>query len=144
MRQAGRYLPEYREVRAKTNFLGLCKTPELACEVTLQPIRRFGFDAPIVFSDILVVPEAMGLPLSFGPGEGPKLDPAVRSAADVDRLAVFDPLDKTPFIMEAVRLIVDELPRDVPLIGFAGNLDRLACAPPEPEPCVQDEGTLCT
>lgn len=127
MRQAGRYLPEYREVRSKTDFLGLCKTPELACEVTLQPIRRFGFDASIVFSDILIVPEAMGLELTFGPGEGPKLAPPVRSEADMKRLAVFDPLEKTPFVMEAVKLIVNELPKDVPLIGFAGSPFTVAC-----------------
>lgn len=127
MRQAGRYLPEYREIRAKTDFLGLCKTPELACEVTLQPIRRYAFDASIVFSDILIVPEAMGMQLTFGPGEGPRLDPPIRSEADVRRLAVFDPTDKTPFVMEAVRHIVRELPGSVPLIGFAGAPFTVAC-----------------
>lgn len=127
MRQAGRYLPEYLEIRAKTSFLGLCKTPELACEVTLQPIRRFGFDASIVFSDILIVPEAMGMELSFGAGEGPKLAPVVRSAADVDRLTVFDPTDKTRFLEDTVSLVVRELPNDVPLIGFAGAPFTVAC-----------------
>lgn len=127
MRQAGRYLPEYREVRAKTDFLTLCKTPELACEVTLQPIRRFGFDASIVFSDILIVPEAMGMELSFGPGEGPRLAPALRSAADVERLATFDPTERTPFVAETVRAVVRELPASVPLIGFAGSPFTVAC-----------------
>ena len=127
MRQAGRYLPEYREVRAKTDFLTLCKTPELACEVTLQPIRRFGFDASIVFSDILIVPEAMGMELTFGPGEGPRLNPPIRSADAVQRLALFDPLDRTPFVMETIRLLVKELPEDVPLIGFAGAPFTVAC-----------------
>ena len=102
MRQAGRHLPEYRELREKTDFLGVCKTPELACEVTLQPIRRYGFDASIVFSDILIVPEAMGMNLSFGPGMGPQLDPPIRSADDAAKLAVFDPSDKTPFVADAV------------------------------------------
>ncbi|MFZ9886308.1 MAG: uroporphyrinogen decarboxylase [Myxococcota bacterium] len=120
MRQAGRYLPEYRAVRAKTDFLGLCKTPELACEVTLQPIRRFAFDASIVFSDILIVPEAMGLDLSFGPGEGPRFGEPVRNAAAVDRLRVYEPGEETPFLLDTIRLLVRELPASVPLIGFAG------------------------
>jgi uroporphyrinogen decarboxylase len=134
MRQAGRYLPEYREVRTQAGgFLGLCKNPANACEVTLQPIRRFGFDAAIVFSDILVVPEAMGLALSFGAGEGPKLAPPVRTAADVERLVVADP-SAFGFVYETIRRIVDGLPEaakvarengqgdvdDVPLIGFCG------------------------
>ncbi len=131
MRQAGRYLPEYREVRAEAGgFLGLCKDPKKAAEVTLQPIRRFGFDASIVFSDILVVPEAMGLELTFGVGEGPKLSPPVRSAADVDRLAVADP-SAFSFVYETIARIVEGLPAaalqagvdgvtDVPLIGFCG------------------------
>jgi uroporphyrinogen decarboxylase len=127
MRQAGRFLPEYREVRAKTDFLGLCKTPELACEVTLQPIRRFGFDASIVFSDILIVPEAMGMNLTFGPGEGPRLNPPIRTMADVDKLARFDPLEKTRFVRDAVQAIVAELPSSVPLIGFAGAPFTVAC-----------------
>ena len=132
MRQAGRYLPEYREVRAKTDFLTLCKTPELACEVTLQPIRRYRFDASIVFSDILVVPEAMGMRLSFGAGEGPKLDPPIRSGADVDRLAVVEPEEKLGYVLEAVKRIVAGLPEasggeDVPLIGFAGAPFTVAC-----------------
>jgi uroporphyrinogen decarboxylase len=131
MRQAGRYLPEYREVRAQSGgFLGLCKNPVNAAEVTLQPIRRFGFDASIVFSDILVVPEAMGQALSFGVGEGPKLAPPVRTPADVARLHVADPAAFS-FVYETIKRIVDGLPAaakqanvdgvvDVPLIGFCG------------------------
>lgn len=131
MRQAGRYLPEYREVRAQSGgFLGLVKNPLSACEVTLQPIRRFGFDASIVFSDILVVPEAMGMELSFGVGEGPKLAPPIRDAAGVARLSIPDP-DKFSYVYETIRRIVDGLPAaarqaaidgvdDVPLIGFCG------------------------
>ncbi len=131
MRQAGRYLPEYREVRATAGgFLGLVKDPKNACEVTLQPIRRFGFDASIVFSDILVVPEAMGMALSFGVGEGPKLQPPVRSRAAVDALAIPDP-SAFAYVYETIRRVVDGLPAaakvaavdgvdDVPLIGFCG------------------------
>jgi len=127
MRQAGRYLPEYREIRANREFLEVCKTPELACEVTLQPIERFGFDASIIFSDILTVPEAMGQTLTFGAGMGPNLDPPVRTAADVARLAVFDPTDKTRYVQDAVALTVKSLPDDVPLIGFCGAPFTVAC-----------------
>jgi len=119
MRQAGRSLPEYRELRAETDFLGLCKNPELACEVTMQPIRRFGYDASIVFSDILIVPEAMGMELSFGKGEGPKLNPPLRTLDDVKKLGHFDPLEKTPFVMETIERLIAEL-GNTPLIGFAG------------------------
>jgi len=122
MRQAGRYLPEYRRVRAQAgDFLTLCSTPELACEVTLQPIDRFGLDAAILFSDILTLPHAMGLDLAFETGEGPKFGNPVRSAADVDRLAVPDPEQALGYVMDAVRLIVRELDGRVPLIGFAGS-----------------------
>ena len=120
MRQAGRYLPEYRETRARAgDFLTLCKTPELACEATLQPIRIFGLDAAIVFSDILIPLEAMGLDLAFTEGEGPKLS-RVKDAADIARLRVPDPAETAGFLLEAVRLIRRELPQNVPLIGFAG------------------------
>ena len=123
MRQAGRYLPEYREVRAKTSFLGLCKTPELAAEVTFQPIRRYGLDAAIIFSDILVPVEAMGVGLDYNPG--PVLDRKVTCEADVDRLKVPDPITDTPFVGEAVRAFVEGMP-ETPLIGFAGAPFTLA------------------
>lgn len=123
MRQAGRYLPEYREVRSKTTFLELCKTPELAAEVTFQPIRRFGLDAAIIFSDILVPVEAMGVPLDYNPG--PILGTKVASMADVDALKVPDPVVDTPYVMEAVKQFVAGMP-DTPLIGFAGAPFTLA------------------
>src|SRR6185436_12149304 len=118
MRQAGRYLPEYREVRAKVSFLDLCKTPALAAQVTLQPIKRFGFDAAILFSDLLVPLEAMGLPVTFTE-EGPLLPTPFKGAADFERIKVFDPAKETPFVLETVRLARAQL-GDTPLIGFAG------------------------
>jgi uroporphyrinogen decarboxylase len=122
MRQAGRYLPEYRAIREKAgSFMTLCTTPELACEVTLQPLRRFPLDAAILFSDILTIPDAMGLGLSFAEGEGPRFARPVRSAADVKNLAAPDPEDKLRYVTDAVRLIRRELDGQVPLIGFAGS-----------------------
>jgi len=122
MRQAGRYLPEYRATRARAgSFLQLAGNPELACEVTLQPIERFGFDAAILFSDILILPHAMGLGLGFQPGEGPYFERPVRTTADIDALPMPDPNDDTGFVMDAVRLIRRHLPEDTPLIGFAGS-----------------------
>lgn len=123
MRQAGRYLPEYREVRGKTTFLGLCKTPELAAEVTVQPIRRFGLDAAIIFSDILVPVEAMGMELVFD--EGPSLPQPLKTTADVERLRVPDPTETMRFVMDAIGLVRRELP-ETPLIGFAGAPFTLA------------------
>lgn len=122
MRQAGRYLPEYRATREKAgSFMNLCQTPELACEVTLQPLKRFPLDAAILFSDILTIPDAMGLGLGFADGEGPRFARSVRSAADVKKLAVPDPEDKLRYVMDAVRLVRRELDGKVPLIGFAGS-----------------------
>jgi uroporphyrinogen decarboxylase len=118
MRQAGRYLPEYREVRAKVSFLELCKSPALAAEVTMQPIRRFGFDAAILFSDLLVPLEAMGLEVVFTE-EGPALPRPVRTAADLERVAAFDPAVKTGFVLDTIRLLRAQL-GETPLIGFAG------------------------
>jgi uroporphyrinogen decarboxylase len=118
MRQAGRYLPEYRQVRAGVSFLELCKTPKLAVEVTLQPIRRFGFDAAILFSDLLVPLEAMGLAVEFT-DEGPRLPQPVRTPADLGRLATFDPAACTGFVMETIAGATREL-GDTPLVGFAG------------------------
>lgn len=124
MRQAGRYLPQYREVRTRVSFLELCKTPELACEVTLQPIDEFGFDAAILFSDILIPLEAMGLELDFTPA--PILPHPVTSAADVDKLVVPDPEASMPYVYDAIRLIRRSVDGRVPLIGFAGAPFTLA------------------
>jgi uroporphyrinogen decarboxylase len=122
MRQAGRYLPEYRATRAKAgSFLNLCTNPELACEVTLQPIDRYGFDAAILFSDILTIPHAMRLGLEFEAGEGPTLAHPVRSATDIDKLFVPDPQTDLRYVIDAVALIRRELGGRVPLIGFAGS-----------------------
>ena len=127
MRQAGRYLPEYRATREKAgSFMKLCTTPELACEVTLQPLKRFPLDAAILFSDILTIPDAMGLGLHFSDGEGPQFRNPVRTAADVKNLAVPDPEGNLRYVMDAVRLIRRELDGKVPLIGFAGSPWTLA------------------
>jgi uroporphyrinogen decarboxylase len=127
MRQAGRYLPEYREVREQAgSFLKLCTNPELACEVTLQPLRRFDFDAAILFSDILTIPDAMGLGLYFTEGEGPKFENPVRTAADIDKLPIPDPDTDLRYVMDAVRLIRKNLQGRVPLIGFSGSPWTLA------------------
>jgi uroporphyrinogen decarboxylase len=122
MRQAGRYLPEYRELRAQAgDFMSLCRNPELACEVTLQPLRRYRLDAAILFSDILTVPDAMGLGLHFVSGEGPKFERPVRSAAAIRNLSPADVEADLGYVFEAVRTIRRELDGQVPLIGFAGS-----------------------
>ncbi len=127
MRQAGRYLPEYRQVREQAgSFLDLCTNPELACEVTLQPLRRFDFDAAILFSDILTIPDAMGLGLYFTEGEGPKFSNPVRTAADVNKLPIPDPDTDLRYVVDAVRLIRKNLQGSVPLIGFSGSPWTLA------------------
>ena len=128
MRQAGRYLPEYRATRKTAgSFLGMAMTPELACEVTLQPLRRFPLDAAILFSDILTVPNAMGLGLYFVDGEGPKFERPVRSSGDIDKLAVPDMETELRYVMDAVRMIRRELDGSVPLIGFSGSPWTIAC-----------------
>jgi uroporphyrinogen decarboxylase len=119
MRQAGRYLPEYREIRAEHTFLKVCKTPDLAVEVSLQPFRRLGVDAVIVFCDILIPAEAMGLKLELGDA-GPNLPEPVRTAGDVEKLRVFDPEAETAFLPETIRRIVRSVGPEVPVLGFAG------------------------
>lgn len=127
MRQAGRYLPEYRASRARAgDFMALCTNPELACEVTLQPLKRYALDAAILFSDILTIPDAMGLGLYFETGEGPRFRKTVRSAADVAALPVPDPEKDLGYVMNAVRTIRRELNGSVPLIGFSGSPWTLA------------------
>ncbi|MGD8378713.1 MAG: uroporphyrinogen decarboxylase [Gammaproteobacteria bacterium] len=127
MRQAGRYLPEYRATRERAgSFLKLMRTPELACEVTLQPLERYPLDAAILFSDILTIPHAMGLGLHFVEGEGPRFEHPLRSAADIKRLAVPEPEIELDYVIDAVRLIRRELAGKVPLIGFAGSPFTLA------------------
>lgn len=126
MRQAGRYLPEYQAVRAKHSFLEICKTPELAAEVSLQPFRVLGVDAIIVFSDILIVAEAMGMPLDV-PDSGPILSNPIRDAGAVRALRVFDPASETRFVGDAIRAICQEAGPTVPVIGFAAAPWTLAC-----------------
>jgi uroporphyrinogen decarboxylase len=126
MRQAGRYLPEYQAIRANHSFLEICKTPELAAEVSIQPFRVLGVDAIIVFSDILIVAEAMGMPLDV-PDSGPVLGNPVRDAADVRRLRNFDPERETRFVGDAIRAICQEVGPQVPVIGFAAAPWTLAC-----------------
>ena len=122
MRQAGRYLPEYRATRAEAgDFMSLCRNPELACEVTMQPLRRYKLDAAILFSDILTVPDAMGLGLHFATGEGPKFERPVRTAAAIRKLPVADVSETLGYVFDAVRTIRRELDGAVPLIGFAGS-----------------------
>lgn len=127
MRQAGRYLPEYKATRGEAgDFMSLCKNAELACEVTLQPLRRFELDAAILFSDILTIPDAMGLGLYFETGEGPKFERPVSSMAEIKALPVPDPEDELGYVMNAVRTIRKALNGDVPLIGFSGSPWTLA------------------
>jgi uroporphyrinogen decarboxylase len=125
MRQAGRYLPEYRAIRGKIPFLDLCKSPDLAAEVTVQPVTRLGVDAAIIFSDILIPVEAMGMFLELG-DKGPHLPQPLRTTADVDKLAIFDPEEKTGFVGEAIRRTRKALSDSVPVIGFAGAPFTLA------------------
>jgi len=125
MRQAGRYLPEYRKVREKADFVTLTRTPELAAEVTLQPLRRFDFDASIIFSDIMTPLQGMGVALDFKPG--PVVDEPIRTRKQVDALRPLLPDQDVPFVMESIRMVRSELPSKVPLIGFAGSPFTLFC-----------------
>jgi len=127
MRQAGRYLPEYLKTRAKAgSFMDLCQTPELACEVTLQPLRRFNLDAAIIFSDILTIPDVMGLKLYFVAGEGPKFEHPIQSADDIRKLPNPDVNESLGYVMDAITLTRRELDGKVPLIGFSGSPWTLA------------------
>lgn len=122
MRQAGRYLPEYRAIREKVGgFMGMCKTPEIACQITLQPLQRFDLDAAIIFSDILTIPDAMGLGLHFKTNEGPHFERPIRSQADVDNLPIPDMQNDLGYVMQAIRLTANELHGRAPLIGFCGS-----------------------
>src|SRR5580693_9287430 len=122
MRQAGRYLPEYRALRARAGgFLEMCTNPSIACEITLQPVDRYPLDAAILFSDILTIPHAMNLGLEFEAGEGPRFARPVRSPADIDKLGVPDPGTDLKYVVDAVALVRRELAGRVPLIGFAGS-----------------------
>ncbi|HUL00290.1 MAG TPA: uroporphyrinogen decarboxylase [Nitrospirota bacterium] len=126
MRQAGRYLPEYREIRSKYSFLEMCKIPEIAAEVTLQPIRRFEVDAAIIFADILLPLEPMGLSLEFADGGGPVIHSPIRSIADVHRLRPIDAAEQLDYLMNAIKLVIKEINGKVPLIGFSGAPFTLA------------------
>jgi uroporphyrinogen decarboxylase len=128
MRQAGRYLPEYRKIRQQAgDFMSLCRNPELACEVTLQPLRRFPLDAAILFSDILTVPEAMGLGLYFSEGEGPRFRHPVQDEAAIQAIPEIEVESSLAYVFDAVRLIRREMPSHLPLLGFAGSPWTLAC-----------------
>ena len=124
MRQAGRSLPEYREIRAKHSLLEICRQPEIAAEVTLQPVRRFGVDAAILFSDIVVPLQAMGVALDIVPGVGPVIERPIRTVQDVDALLPLEPEDGVPYVLETIAILVREL--EVPLIGFGGAPFTLA------------------
>jgi len=126
MRQAGRYLPEYRKVREQVSFLTLCKTPSLAVEVTLQPVQRLGVDAAILFSDILLLLEPMGIEVSFEENGGPRLDPTIAGKGDVEALPVPDPEDQLGFVLEAIRQLRSTLGGETALIGFSGAPFTLA------------------
>lgn len=122
MRQAGRYLPEYRVTRAKAgDFMSLCRNPELCCEVTMQPLARFELDAAIIFSDILTIPDAMGLGLRFVEGEGPMFDRPLRNVADIVRIGVPDAETELRYVMDALRTVRGALDDSLPLIGFSGS-----------------------
>lgn len=126
MRQAGRYMKEYMAIREKSSFLEMCRTPEVACEVTLQPIKKFELDAAIIFADILLPLEGMGIKLEFAKNEGPVIHNPVRSRKDVDAIRIIEPTEDVPYLIEAIRLVKAELNGKVPLIGFSGAPFTLA------------------
>jgi len=135
MRQAGRYLPEFMELKAKYDFFTRCQTPELAAEITVQPIRRFGMDAAILFSDILVIPQAMNIPVEMRPNIGPWLPKPIRSAKDVEQVIIPDIKESLGYVMDAIKLTKEMLNDEVPLIGFAGSPWTILCY------CVQGQGS---
>jgi uroporphyrinogen decarboxylase len=126
MRQAGRYLEEYRAVRAKHSFIEVCKTPELVVEITLQPVRRFDIDAAIIFADILLPLEKMGIDFEFTKGDGPRINNTVRTRADVEKMRAISPMEEMAYLMDAIRMVKRELNGMVPLIGFSGAPFTLA------------------
>lgn len=135
MRQAGRYLPEFMEIRKKYDFFTRCRTPELASEITVQPIRRYGMDTAILFSDILVVPQAMNIDVEMKPGIGPFLPEPIRTAADIDRVVVPDVKVELGYVMEAIKMTKEKLQDEIPLIGFAGSPWTILCY------CIQGQGS---
>jgi len=135
MRQAGRYLPEFMELRKKYDFFTRCQTPELASEITVQPIRRYGMDAAILFSDILVIPQAMDIEVQMKPNFGPYLPNPIRSQADLDNVIVPDIQDTLGYVMDAITMTKEKLNNEVPLIGFAGSPWTLLCY------CVEGQGS---
>ena len=135
MRQAGRYLPEFMEIKAKYDFFTRCQTPELASEITVQPIRRYGMDAAILFSDILVIPQAMNIHVEMKPGVGPWLPDPIRKADDLDRVIVPDINDTLGYVMDAIKMTKEKLNDEIPLIGFAGSPWTILCY------CVQGQGS---
>jgi uroporphyrinogen decarboxylase len=135
MRQAGRYLPEFMEIREKYDFFTRCQTPELAAEITVQPIRRFGMDAAILFSDILVIPQAMQIEVQMKPDFGPYLPRPIRSQKDVDRILVPNVHEELDYVMKAIAVTKEKLQDEIPLIGFAGSPWTILCY------CVQGQGS---
>ncbi|MCE2613749.1 uroporphyrinogen decarboxylase [Flavobacteriaceae bacterium D16] len=135
MRQAGRYLPEFIEIREKYDFFTRCRTPELASEITVQPIRRYGMDAAILFSDILVVPQAMNITVEMKPGFGPYLPEPIRNAADLEHVVIPDVDIELGYVMEAIKMTKEKLNGEIPLIGFAGSPWTLLCY------CVEGQGS---
>ncbi len=135
MRQAGRYLPEFMEIKKKYDFFTRCQTPELASEITVQPIRRYGMDAAILFSDILVIPQAMNITVEMKPNFGPFLPSPVRTQADVDRVVIPDVHHELDYVMQAIKVTKEKLNDEIPLIGFAGSPWTILCY------CVQGQGS---
>ncbi|NAS10861.1 uroporphyrinogen decarboxylase [Poritiphilus flavus] len=135
MRQAGRYLPEFMAIREKYDFFTRCQTPELASEITVQPIRRYGMDAAILFSDILVIPQAMDIEVLMKPNFGPYLPEPIRNAADVDKVQVPDVTQELDYVMQAIKMTKEKLAGEIPLIGFAGSPWTILCY------CVQGQGS---